>query len=93
MAGDQNVRRRIVRRLAIGAVLATGLTGAVAAPASAAKSQGYKTMSQCRSAQISYGSTGYVRITRACYSYVPQIAPGVWDPNIVRYRFHYRSRY
>jgi hypothetical protein len=91
MVGDKNSRGRIVRRLATGAVLAAGLTGVAAAPAFAAHSGGYATIEQCRTAQVAYGASSFIAITKPCYAYIQQI-PGGWDPNPA-YRFDYRTRY
>lgn len=92
MAHTTTVRRRMARSLAIATLTATALGGALAAPASAAHSQAYSTMSQCRDAQRAYGSSSFVRISKSCYSFIYKIADGVWDPNPY-YRFDYVTRY
>lgn len=92
MTRTQRTRRRVARGLAVVTLAAAVLGGAVAAPASAATSQGYKTKAACLDAQRATGSTSFVRISRSCYGYIPQVAPGVWDPNNVWYRFDYVAR-
>ena len=84
--------RRIARGVAIATLPATALGGAFVAPASAAQSPASSTLSQCRDAQRAYGASSFVRISRSCYSFIGEIAPGVWDPN-PWYRFNYVSRY
>ncbi len=90
MAEAATTRRRIVRRFAISAVAVVGLSGALAAPASAATSQAYGTMAQCRSAQVAYGASSFVRITRSCYQGAYKTASGVWI--LDAYMFEYTSR-
>lgn len=92
MATNTSVRRRVARGVAISALTATALTGALAAPANAAKSPGYRTLSECRAAQTAYGASSFIAITKSCYAYFPQIVGGVWDPN-PHYRFNYETRY
>lgn len=91
MTKTTTVRGRTARRFAFAAVTAAALTGAIATPAFAAKSQGYSSMSECRAAQVATGATSFVRITKSCYDYFPQIVGGVWslDPS---YRFEYVTR-
>ncbi|GAB2681344.1 hypothetical protein [Thalassiella azotivora] len=93
MGTATSARRRIARGVSIATLTAVALGGALATPASAARSPRYDTMAECRDAQRAYGSTSFVRITKSCYGIVPQIAPGVWDPNYVVYQFNYKSRY
>ena len=89
MSQNATLRARVARRLAVAAVAAVGLTGALAAPASAASSQGYSTESQCRSAQVAYGASSFVRITKPCYLYTYRPASGVI---VWAYRFDYVNR-
>jgi hypothetical protein len=93
MAHTPTVRRRMARSLAVVALTATALTGALAGPAAATSSQKYPTLGECREAQRAYGSTSFVRISRSCYGFIPQTVGGVWDPDNVWYRFDYVSRY
>ncbi|MBX9244778.1 hypothetical protein ICW40_08140 [Actinotalea ferrariae] len=92
MARTTTARRRMARSLAIATLTATALGGALAAPASAAQSPAYSTMSQCRDAQRAYGASSFVRISKSCYSFIYEIAPGIYDPNPY-YRFNYVTRY
>ena len=92
MAATTTARRRVARGLAVVTLTAAALGGALAAPASAASSPMYATQAECRTAQRAYGSSSFVRISRACYGIIPQSAPGVWDPNNVWYRFDYVAR-
>lgn len=91
MVGKQDSRRGIARRLAMGAVVAAGVTVVVAAPASAKTSDTYATMQQCRTGQTAMGASSFIAITKSCYSFIQQI-PGGYDPTPV-YRFEYRTRY
>lgn len=92
MSHVHSIRRRVTRGLVVTTLAAAALTGVMVSPASAAKSQGYRTMAECKDAQRATGSTSFVAITKSCYSYFPQIVGGVWslDP---MYRFEYKSRY
>ncbi|UZN03763.1 hypothetical protein [Cellulomonas sp. S1-8] len=92
MAATPTVRRRIARGLAVATLAATALGGALAAPAAAASSQKYISIDACRDAQRAYGATSFVRITRSCYSFIPQTVGGVWNPDNVWYRFDYVTR-
>lgn len=92
MAHTPTLRRRTARGLAVVTLAAAALGGALATPAAAAHSQGYSTLAACRDAQRAYGSSSFVRISKACYSYFPRIDGVGWDPTPY-YRFDYVTRY